>query len=61
MSKYTIYKGLLLNLEQKIDPKRKRDYLTQEEAYKILKEKTGKDFGLNIEEWKIWLTKEGKL
>ncbi|MCP3927211.1 MAG: hypothetical protein GY714_32025 [Desulfobacterales bacterium] len=59
MSKYSFFEGLLLNLEQKIGPERKRDFLTQEKAYELLKQETGKDFGYNIKEWKKWLKQEG--
>ena len=61
MSRYTLYKGLLLNLEQKIPLERRRDYLSSEQAYEMLKKKTGKDFGYNVEEWREWLKEQGEL
>jgi hypothetical protein len=61
MSRYTLYKGLLLNLEQKIPVTRRRDYLSREQAYEMLKKKTGKDFGHNVEKWRGWLKEQGEL
>jgi len=54
MSRLTFYRGLILNIEGKI-PKGRREYLTPEEAYKLLRESTGQDFGEDLEKWKKWL------
>jgi len=61
LSKYTFYNGLLLNLEQKIDFKRRRDYLSKEEAYRLLKKETGQDFGYDVKAWRDWLKKNRKI
>ncbi len=60
MSNYTLFEGLLLNLVQKI-PSGTREYLTREQAYTLLKEKTGQDFGYHVRAWKKWLKKQRKL
>ena len=51
MSRLTRFQRLLLNLEQKL-PKGRWGYMPREEAYKELKNRTGKDFGYDVEAWK---------
>lgn len=54
MSRLTLIEGLLLNLEQKIPPNRRRLYLTRESALKRLQEISGQDFGQDVAQWKLW-------
>lgn len=61
MSKYTLYQGLLLNLERRISPERRRDYLTREQALEQLKRRTGQDFGFDARRWRSWLKDEGMI
>jgi hypothetical protein len=59
MSRLTLFQGLLLNLEGKIDPAR-REYLPKEKALVLLRHHTGKDFGDDVAAWKAWI-REHKL
>ena len=43
-----------MNLESEIQEGR-REYMPPDEAYKLLKESTGQDFGDDIKAWKSWL------
>jgi hypothetical protein len=56
MSRLYPLEGLLLNLKQEIAPGR-REYLPREQAYELLKEWTGQDFGYDIEAWEAWIEK----
>ena len=60
MSRITLFKGLLLNLEGKIQPPERREYLPPEEALAELKKRTGEDFGYDAAAWREWL-KRAKL
>ncbi|MDP4180584.1 MAG: hypothetical protein Q8942_05775 [Bacillota bacterium] len=51
MSKLLPLEGYLKNLKQEIPPSIRRLYMSKEQAYEMLKEYTGKDFGYDIEEW----------
>jgi hypothetical protein len=53
MSRLTPVQGLLMNLNQEIEPGR-REYLSKEQAYKRLKELTGQDLGYDVEKWGKW-------
>jgi hypothetical protein len=55
MSRITLWKGLLLNLEGKIQPPERREYLTREQALEQLKARTGQDFGYDAAAWREWL------
>jgi len=59
MSRMTRLQGLLLNLEGKIPPQRRREYLPKEEARKQLVALTGQDFGYDVPAWRAWLRKGG--
>jgi hypothetical protein len=61
LSRLTFFQGLLLNLEQIFAKEQLREYLTREEAYKLLKEHTGQNFGYDAEAWREWLQSQGKL
>ena len=54
MSRLTLYQGLLLNLEGKIDPAR-REYLSKEKALELLRHHTRQDFGSDVAAWKAWI------
>jgi hypothetical protein len=54
MSRIAPYRLLILNIEGQIQ-KGRRGYLSVEEAYKVLKEWTGQDFGEDLAKWKQWL------
>jgi len=60
MSKVTFHQGLLLNLEGKVIPRTRRDYLPREKAYEMLKKDTGQDFGYDVKAWKKWLEENKK-
>jgi hypothetical protein len=53
MSRITLLKGLLMNLNQEIQ-KGRREYLGREATYEMLKTLTGKDFGYDIDAWSNW-------
>jgi hypothetical protein len=59
MSRITLLKGLLMNLNQEIQ-KGRREYLTREVAYEKLKTLTGEDFGYDIDAWNNWAVKHKK-
>lgn len=59
MSKIRLYEGLVRNLEGKVDERNRKLFLTKEDALKMLKEKTGQDFGFEVKEWREWLKKNG--
>jgi len=54
------YERLILNMKQEI-LKGYMAYLTLEEAYTILKQNTGQDFGYDIAAWEKWLTDQGEV
>jgi hypothetical protein len=54
MSRITLFKGLLMNLNQEIK-KGRREYLSRDEAYQKLKALTGQDFGYDVEKWRSWI------
>jgi hypothetical protein len=54
MSRLTLYQILLLNLQGKLLPAR-REHLTKEQALAQLRERTGQDFGYDVDAWKRWL------
>ncbi len=37
------------------DPFRTEEYLSQDQAYELLKQYTGQDFGYDSEQWETWL------
>lgn len=47
--------GLLKNLKQEIPSYRRREYLTRERAYELLKQWTGQDFGFDADKWGDWV------
>lgn len=55
MIRLTAKQILLRNLQQRIPQQHKRLYMTREEAYEMLKERTGQDFGYDVDAWKKWL------
>jgi len=59
MSRITFFRLLVMNLEGEIQEGR-REYMPPDEAYKLLKESTGQDFGDDINAWKAWLKKNKK-
>ncbi len=59
MSRISIFRGLLLNLEQKVPESRRRLYLSKEQALEALRRKTGQDFGENVAAWRAWLKSQG--
>jgi hypothetical protein len=54
MSRITPYRLLVLNIEGRIQ-KGRREYISVEEAYKLLREWSGQDFGEDLAKWKQWL------
>jgi hypothetical protein len=54
MSRITFYRLLIMNIEGQIQ-KGRREYTPVDEAYKLLRESTGQDFGEDLEKWKKWL------
>jgi hypothetical protein len=53
------FQGLLLNLEEKVS----RDsmiYLPKEEAYRLLKQWTGQDFGYDVAKWREYIKMIGQ-
>lgn len=60
MSKLLPFQGLLLNLSGKIRPQLRREYLTKDRAYELLKEWTGQDFGYDVKKWSSWIAKNRK-
>ena len=58
MSRLTPAALLLQNLMGKI-PKGRREYLSPEDAYRMLKEETGQDFGYDERKWREWIKTNG--
>ncbi len=59
MSRITLLKGLLMNLNQEIQ-KDRREYLSREAAYERLKALTGEDFGYDVNDWNNWAEQNKK-
>jgi hypothetical protein len=59
MSRITLLKGLLMNLNQEIQ-KGRREYLSRDAAYERLKTLTGEDFGYDIDAWNHWAVQNKK-
>jgi hypothetical protein len=54
MTRLLPLQGLIKNMKGEI-PKRQRAYLPQDRAYQLLKDWTGRDFGLDVEAWENWV------
>lgn len=54
------YEGLILNMKQEL-PKNHPAYLSVDEAYQMLKQDTGQDFGYDIDAWEEWLTDQNQV
>lgn len=54
MSRILPTQGLLLNLEEKIEPGR-REYLSREETHRQLKAVTGQDLRYDAIAWRAWI------
>jgi hypothetical protein len=53
------FQGLLLNLEEKVS-RDSRMYLPKEEAYRLLMEWTGHDFGYDVAKWREHIERNGQ-
>ena len=60
MSHLLPLEGLLKNLKQEIPQSHKREYLTRERAYELLKCWTGQDFGYDVDAWGEWIRRNPK-
>ena len=59
MSQISFLDGLLMNLRQEIQRGR-REYLSQDRAYELLKQSTGQDFGYDFDQWETWIVQHPK-